>query len=73
VYLVGTGHSAADGHPATANEDTHEGTDSVGHAHPADRHTYSHRDGDPDPADRDADAADGDAPAGDRHGMRCRL
>jgi hypothetical protein len=70
VYHVVTGHSAADCHVATADEDAHEGTDPDGHARAADRHTYSHRDGHAGPADGDADPAHGYAPAGDRHGVR---
>jgi hypothetical protein len=73
VYRVVTDHSAADCHVPTPNEDAHEGTDPDGHAHPADRHTYCHRDGHPGSVDGDADPAHADAPAGDGYGMCCQL
>jgi hypothetical protein len=69
VYHVVTGHSAADGHVATANEDALEETDPDGHTRAADRHTYSHRDGHAGSADGDADPAHGNAPAGDGYSM----
>jgi hypothetical protein len=63
-------YSPADVHVSAAHEHAHKGTDSDGHAHPADRHTYSHRDGDAGSADGDAILAHGDTPAGNPYSVR---